>query len=239
MKAFFVVIIIVLSTLPAACSSKPNSVSYFQEAILETDASKQAIYVVSHGWHTGLVIPAIEIQSRFPMLKKRFGSVPFLEIGWGDKGFYQANEITTGLTLSALFWPTEAVIHAVAVPEKIEDYFPNSNIEKLCLNKGEIYALINFISNSFQKNQEDEIIELNTGIYGNSQFYKGMGNFHLMNTCNKWTAKGLKSAGMDISPTFKLTADSVMGFIQKRKKTAASTRSTHSTATHNTRIICR
>jgi hypothetical protein len=34
-----------------------------------------------------------------------------------------------------------------------------------------------------------------------------------MNTCNKWTAKGLKSAGMDISPMFKLTAGSVMSAV--------------------------
>ncbi|MGF1760774.1 DUF2459 domain-containing protein, partial [Photobacterium sagamiensis] len=45
------------------------------------------------------------------------------------------------------------------------------------------------------------------------QFYKGVGDYHLMNTCNQWTAKGLKSTGMDISPTFKLTAGSVMKYV--------------------------
>ncbi len=237
MKEIFIiiVIIIVLSTLPA-CSSGPYSVNYSQE---NADTGKHNIYVVRHDWHTGLVIPAMEIQSRFPMLKKRFGSVPFLEIGWGDNSFYQANEITLGLALRALFWPTEAVIHAVAVPEKIENYFPNSNIEKLCLNDGEMSALIDFITNSFYKNQNGEIIELNKGIYGNSQFYRGMGNFHLLNTCNKWTAKGLKSAGMDISPTFKLTASSVMNFIRERKQVVASTPSTNTAAMLHTRTVCR
>ena len=52
------------------------------------------------------------------------------------------------------------------------------------------------------------------GLYGDSQFYKGVGDYHLMNTCNKWTAKGLESAGMDISPTFKLSAGSVMDYIR-------------------------
>ena len=38
-----------------------------------------------------------------------------------------------------------------------------------------------------------------------------------MNTCNRWTAKGLKSIGMDISPTLKLTAGSVMNYLTKSK----------------------
>ena len=36
-----------------------------------------------------------------------------------------------------------------------------------------------------------------------------------MNMCNRWTAKGLKSIGMDISPTLKLTAGSVMNYLTK------------------------
>ncbi|MFB8829603.1 hypothetical protein ACE0DR_10225 [Azotobacter sp. CWF10] len=36
-----------------------------------------------------------------------------------------------------------------------------------------------------------------------------------MNTCNKWTAKGLRSAGVDIFPAFKLTAGSIMKSIAK------------------------
>jgi hypothetical protein len=39
-----------------------------------------------------------------------------------------------------------------------------------------------------------------------------------MNTCNNWTAKSLKSFGMDISVTFKLTSDSVMGYVKKHIK---------------------
>ncbi len=34
------------------------------------------------------------------------------------------------------------------------------------------------------------------------------------NTCNKWTAKGLESAGVNINPSLKLTSGSVMGFLK-------------------------
>ena len=58
---------------------------------------------------------------------------------------------------------------------------------------------------------------MNPGIYGNSQFYKAKGDFHIFNTCNKWTAKGLESAGMKISTTFKLTAGSIMNYLSMER----------------------
>ena len=66
------------------------------------------------------------------------------------------------------------------------------------------------------------MIALGAGIYGDSQFYRGAGEYYLTNTCNKWTAKALQSAGMDISPGFKLTADSVMGYIKEWQQEAAN-----------------
>ena len=115
-----------------------------------------------------------------------------LNLVWGDKGFYQAKETTLGLTLRAIFWPTESVVHSVAVPQKVEEYFSNSEVAKLCLSDGELSALIGFISRSFFRDKSGNLFELQKGIYGDSQFYSGVGDFHLMNMCNRWTAKDLK-----------------------------------------------
>ncbi len=49
-----------------------------------------------------------------------------------------------------------------------------------------------------------------------------------MNTCNTWTAKGLKSAGMDISPTFKLTADSIMDYMKEYRQSLTIVSTEHS-----------
>ena len=208
MKNFILLIIIIL----AGCSAKPYIVSYAEEF---EGSGQNEVYVVSHGWHTGFVIPAPEIQGVIPELERRFGNTPYIEFGWGDKGFYQAKETTLGLTLRAIFWPTESVVHSVAVPQKVEEYFSNSEVAKLCLSDGELSALIGFISRSFFRDKSGNLLELQKGIYGDSQFYSGVGDFYLMNTCNRWTAKGLKSIGMDISPKLKLTAGSVMNYLTK------------------------
>lgn len=215
MRPFKVAFVITIVMLISACSSKPNFVHHTSSF---TEEGSIDLYIVSHGWHTGFVIPADEIQARLPELKERFRDTPYIEFGWGDKGFYQAEEITSGLTLRAIFWPTPSVIHAVAVPSDVEAYFGNSEVEKVCLTHSELSSLIEFVEGSFHKSENGNIIPLKNGIYGNSQFYQGTGDYYLMNTCNKWTAKGLKSLGMDIMPTFKLTASSVMTYLRNRDR---------------------
>jgi uncharacterized protein (TIGR02117 family) len=212
MKQYLVIncLLLIIFCLLSACSSKPYVV---ENSVKEFVGGPKKIYVVSHGWHTGFVIPAADIQGKVSDLKKRFPHAKNIEFGWGDKGFYQANEITTGLTLRAIFWPTESVIHAVAVPDDVQGYFENSAIEILCLDKHEYSLLITFISNSFARDVRGDVLSKKKGIYGNSQFYTGVGDYYLMNTCNKWTAKGLRSIGLPIAPAFKLTAGSVMNFL--------------------------
>ena len=180
-------------------------------------SAKNEVYVVNHGWHTGFVVHASEIQKEIPELTQRFGNAPYIEFGWGDKEFYQANEITPDITLKAIFLPTESVLHAVAVSSEADKYFKHSEVHKFCLEDLELKSLVDFISNSFYRDESGSILKLNHGIYGDSQFYKAKGNFHIFNTCNKWTAKGLESTGMKISTTFKLTAGSIMTFLSNGK----------------------
>ena len=204
--------------LVIACSTKPHIVNSTDITV----SSARKVSIVSHGWHTGFVVPAETITNQLPQLKERFNDTPFIEFGWGDKNFYQAKEITSGLTVQAIFWPTESVIHAVAVPEPAEIYFSNSDIETLCLQDRQYAKLVSFIENSFFKESNSDIVPLKSGIYGNSQFYKGEGDFYLMNTCNKWTAKGLSSADMDISTTFKLTARSIIDYLSDANNNLSS-----------------
>jgi len=208
-------LVVLLLALLAACSGKPVAV----EPLPEADAVRShTLYVVSHGWHAGLVVPGREINHIIPELVTRFGEVPFYELGWGDKGFYQSQEITTGLTLQAMFWSEGAVMHVVAVPESPITYFPGAMIIDTCLTDHELASLKTFIADSFARNEAGHPLPLRRGIYGESRFYEGTGRYYLFNTCNKWTAKALRSAGLDIAPTFMLTSSSVMSDLTVHRK---------------------
>ena len=202
------------------CSAKPYSVKS-QETFSATGGNE--VYVVSHGWHTGFVVSIKDIQMKIPKLNNRFASSQYIEFGWGDRRFYQAKESTSGLAMRAAFWPTESVVHVVPVSQNLYQFVPDIEVERLCLTDSELSSLIDFIVNSFYKDNEGEVVELQTGIYGYNQFYKGVGDYYLMNTCNNWTAKGLRSAGMNISTTFKLTAGSVMSYVKELNQTLMKT----------------
>jgi uncharacterized protein (TIGR02117 family) len=213
-------VLIALTAILSACSTEPLVVVHVSES---NRVAENRVYVANHGWHTGFVIPAAAVRDSIPELKHRFKDDGYIEIGWGDRGFYQTKEITAGLAIRAIFWPTESVIHTVAVPAPPREFFPSSDVEELPLSDGELSSLIQFISESLYRDGDGKIIPLGNGLYGDSQFYRGVGDYHLMNTCNKWTAKGLKSTGMDISPTFKLTAGSIMDGIRGDPKPTGAT----------------
>jgi uncharacterized protein (TIGR02117 family) len=203
--------------LVVACASDPAAV---QRAEAIPPDAPVAVYVVGHGWHTGLVVAAGDIQARLPALKARFGDVPYVEFGWGDKAFYQAEEITAGMVIKATLWPTAAVVHAVAVPVNPDAYFLHSEVHGLCLSSAGYDALLRFVAGSFRPSEAGGLAPLGRGLYGDSQFYEAVGDYTLFNTCNTWTAKGLKSAGFDIDPASKATASSVMRYLRTRDLTA-------------------
>ena len=207
-SAFFLVLLVVIS----ACSGKPYVVKPDSEP--PNAIRSHPLSVVSHGWHTGLIIPASDLNPIIPELTERFGEPPYYEIGWGDKGFYQAPEISIGLGFQAMFWSEGAIMHVVAVPDRPSEYFQQSELIPICLTDAQIAALITFISASFQRDAHGHIVPLQKGLYGNSQFYDAEGRYDLLNTCNKWTAKGLQSAGVDIFPALSLTSGSVMRTIR-------------------------
>ncbi len=201
----------------AGCSGKPYVVKASPELTAQWGVEKGVeIEVVSHGWHTGLVLPASKIIRHMPQLQQRFAGMPYLEFGWGDKGFYQAKEITSGLTMQAMFVPTESVMHVVGLEVRAKQAFPESEVKKSCVRVEHYAALLEFITQSFARDEQGKLIPTKSGIYGDSQFYTGQGEYYAMNTCNKWTAKALMSAGQELSSLFKLTAGSVMSAMEEK-----------------------
>jgi uncharacterized protein (TIGR02117 family) len=178
-------------------------------------------YAVSNGWHTGVIVPAQRINALLPGIKARFiksnvdaaNEPAYYEIGWGDQGFYEAKEITTLIAVQALFKSPGSVMHVVAVKNPAKE-FSNSQLVKFCINEEQLLNLEKFIVGSFAYDAKSNIISRRPGLYGDSQFYKASGTYHFLNSCNTWAAKALRSAGFDISPTFKLFSRQVMNNIE-------------------------
>lgn len=203
--------------LVSACSTKPHVLKQTDINIQES----QQIYVVRQGLHTGFVLPASTVKTHLPEVFESFSGSPYIEFGWGDMDYYQSEVVTFGMTAKAVFWPTRSVIRAVAIPESPDIHFTDNEMEALCLDQKQYSLLIAFILQSFSRDNDGHIIKTMESEDGNSRFYKAEGVYYLWNTCNTWTAKGLKSTGWNISPAFKITPGSVMANLDKHNTSPA------------------
>jgi len=170
---------------------------------------KDTIYVVSHGWHTGIVIANKDLSPDLAFIKKQLGNFAYYEFGWGDKGFYQADKITAKIALNAIFRPTPSVMHVVGLSNAPHQVFLHSETIELNISKQGLAALNEKLVSSFQY-EKGNAQATRTGLYGKSLFFTGQGRYYLTNTCNTWTAEVLETAGLPVEATLTLTASSVM-----------------------------
>lgn len=153
------------------------------------------VYVTNHGYHTAISLPykpgaaGYEWQSQF-----KLGAARYLELAWGDSAFYTAENPGVQAALAALFLPTASVMHVVALPAAPQEYFPQAKTKKIMLCPEEEQQLLRFIRDSFQYDRHDSVMYVGEGLYGRSSFYRANRKYHLLNTCNTWTAKGLRQA---------------------------------------------
>lgn len=172
-------------------------------------------HVVSHGWHTGIVISRRDLIEVVPALAEDFSRGEYIEVGWGDERFYQAQKVTLSLALRAIFWPTSSVLHVVAVPYPPKRFFPESEVVAVSVPQAGYENLLLFVAASFTRAQGDDIVKLDSGLYGDSRFYRAEGTFHAFNTCNTWVADAVEQTGYPISSAGTITAKGVLSQLRR------------------------
>lgn len=180
-----------------------------------TPDAARVVYVMGHGWHTGLVVRRTDIPDGLWPEHNDFPNAQYLEVGWGDRDFYQAKEPTFSLALKAAFQSTASVLHIVGFNVPPEDYFPGSEVVAVRLSPQGFEQMVGFIHETYKKDTDGRTMPLGPGWYDNSKFYLATGTYHLFNTCNTWIAKALRTAGAPVSPASAMTAGNVMEQVSK------------------------
>ena len=172
------------------------------------------IFIVSHGYHAGIVVPRPEIAEQasrrglgaLGLVAGRFADFDRLEIGWGDEGFYRevptAASLTVALAARALFRPgNPSVLHVVGVKNDPRAVFANSDIVRIDLGEAGFARLVDKLDAAFAREQGGIMPEeLGPGLYGPSLFFRANGAFHIFSVCNHWLAGLLDAAGVPTSP---------------------------------------
>jgi uncharacterized protein (TIGR02117 family) len=174
-------------------------------------AGRVNVFVVSHGYHAGIVVPRARVADlasakgydALTAVAARFGRYRWLEIGWGDEGFYTSVPTVASLTISsaarALFLPgNPSVLHVVGLTDDARATFPHSDIVRLELSDPGFELLLSKLDATFAPGAG--LKDLGPGLYGPSLFFRAVGTFHVFNVCNHWIADLLDAAGVPTAP---------------------------------------
>ena len=173
-------------------------------------AKCRAVYVADHGWHTGIAVRAVDFDPAGDLLSNNLPGAEWLEFGWGDAAFYQAEEPSFGLAVWALMTPTEAVMHVHGFDAPPPERFRAAEVVRLWLSEAGYARLMRRLRADFTRDAVGRVVPLGPGFYRRSHFYKAEGSYSLVRTCNRWTAEALAAGGVAIDPGDSTRASDVM-----------------------------
>jgi len=164
----------------------------------------QLIYVVSHGWHTGIVVKRDDVDEHLWPEKDDFPEALYLEVGWGDDDFYRTPKVGLGILLQAALWSPASVLFVIGMPTTVTQYFPGGDIIEIPLSRRGLEELTKFVHATYKRDATGQTIPLGPGHWHkHSMFYLAEGEYSLLNTCNSWTSKALQAAGLPIRKALK------------------------------------
>lgn len=175
---------IVLCTLLIGCAAAPV-------ARLPDAPKEVSVFVVPQSGHTGLAVRMSDIPAPLVPEKRDFPGADYLEIGWGERDYYMAPSAGLWLLLKAGVFPNRSVVHLVGVRGELARAFPGSEIVTLPLSRAALEGLLHYVHDAFQR-EDGAAVALGRG------FYPGRQTFHVLRTCNVWSAGALRAAGLPV-----------------------------------------
>jgi uncharacterized protein (TIGR02117 family) len=156
------------------------------------------IHLVSHGWHAGIVVRQADVPPRLWPERRDFPHAEYLEVGWGDRDFYRSPDPGVWLALRAALVPTPSVLHVVGFTGPVAGYFGSSEVVELAVSRAGFERLVRYIHDAHERGGAPAAEPLGPALYGRGYFYPARESFHLLRTCNVWTARALREAGLAV-----------------------------------------
>ncbi|MFK7804272.1 MAG: DUF2459 domain-containing protein [Anaerolineae bacterium] len=173
----------------------------------EPDPNGIQIYILSNGVHTDIAVPTVTAQKDWTIFLDPAtfqppvpaGTIPtYIAFGWGDKTLYEDvpnwSDLTLPIAAKAMLIPSESAMHISYFIDK-----PKATVNSIPIkiSVAQYQILVNAFVESFEL-VDGTPQSLNCCFYPHlrDQFYASNRNYHALFTCNMWTNKVLKSAGI-------------------------------------------
>ncbi|HYD66534.1 TIGR02117 family protein [Azospirillum sp.] len=156
------------------------------------------VFVCSNGVHTDLVLPAVTDAMDWTAVLPRsdFPLAPadstHLSFGWGDRAFYletrRWSDLNPRTAWRALFGGGPTVVHVYHLRRPVA----GEDCGRLVLGEGAYGRLVAYVRAAFRSDRPI----LGASYSGDDRFYEAYGTYGPVLTCNEWTARALRAAGV-------------------------------------------
>jgi len=161
--------------------------------------SASQLYFFRDGIHTHLVVPSAALLRAIPELEAQLKGATWARIGWGDYLYYGSTQQSLMLGLRALLLPTRATIVVLGIHDINARTSATSRAYSIETNLGTIEAVVTFVSRHFKLDRQNQPIKVRDKPCG-EVFFHSRGIYMFINTCNNWTSRGLRIAGLRCRP---------------------------------------
>ena len=161
-------------------------------------------YVISNGVHTDIVMPlaaaGIDWRAHFPPADARAApaDAAFVAIGWGDRAFYLNTPTWADLTLrravDAALGRNAALLHVTWLTRA---QMPPGATWRVPLSRPQYQRLADDLRAMLPGGRAVRVA--GAGYADNDAFYEATGRYHLFETCNTWTGRLLRRAGVPVA----------------------------------------
>lgn len=180
-------------------------------------AAGHTVYIVNSNLHTGIIIPVDQEAEKTINAVKFFRSYKFIDIGWGEEKYYQEPVDSLLMGARAILLPNTSVIRVEGYSGTLEDFIMWSDYAVELTLTGEQYnSLLEFIAESFMKDNGGEDIMTSAKRSGRVIFFRSVYRYHLFHTCNTWVAEALEYSGLNVSPSLVITAGQLYDEIKEQ-----------------------
>jgi uncharacterized protein (TIGR02117 family) len=198
-------LVAIVQALAGCASQEPNR--------LAADASPpgvHSVFVVAHGYHTGLVVRSRDVPEAAWPARRDFPDAEFLVLGWGEREYYPHDDPGVSLALRAIFTPSPSTLHVLPITGSLPRIFHDSEIIELRPTETGFRRLIDFVRETYELDAHGRGIPVPSGVRHQGRFYASPRTFHAFENCNTWVARALQQAGLPIQPESTFTAGALL-----------------------------
>ncbi len=161
------------------------------------------LFLLTHGWHTDVAVPASEISGPLTLFRRRFPGARTIIFGYGKRNYMTEATHGVGDWIGGPF-PGDGAIEVSALKTSLAAAYGARHIIPIDLPPGGAQRLSAYIWANFALDKTGDKagrpIEVGHGDFPGSIVFLAASTYDLSHTCNTWSAQVLAAAGLAVQP---------------------------------------